>query len=374
MTAATAPLEGASTEADIGNAGLIGGIAVLLALGAGARFLDANVASWFVGTDLAGPARTIEYPVYAIALGLLGNAALTLAGLRDRLRAAFRTEFLIKTGLVLLGASINLKILVSAAGPAILQSVVMITSVFLFTWWLAGALGLEPKLRALLAAGLSICGVSAAIAAAGAVQAKKEQLAYVASLVILFAIPSIFIQPWLVGVLGLAPPVAGAWIGGNIDTTAAVTAAGALVGEEALRVATIVKVSQNALMGVVAVLLTIYFVVRVERQPNAPRPGLGELWTRFPKFVLGFIVASIVGTWFVSASSVGAGTAAITAINGMRTWFLILAFVSIGLELRVGSLREAGWRPIGVFLVATAFNLTLALLVSSVLFANFAAS
>jgi uncharacterized integral membrane protein (TIGR00698 family) len=374
MATAEAPFERDSAAVGSSNAGLVGGIVVLLALGAAARFLDANVATWFKGTGLEGPTKTIEYPIYAITLGLLGNLVLGLTGLRDRLHAAFRTEFLIKTGLVLLGASINLNILVSAAGPAIAQSVVMITSVFLFTWWLAGVLGLEPKMRALLAAGLSICGVSAAIAAAGAVQAKKEQLAYVTGLVILFAIPSIFIQPWLVGVLGLSQSVAGAWIGGNIDTTAAVTAAGTLVGEDALRIATIVKVSQNALMGVVAVLLTIYFVVRVERKPDAPRPGLGELWTRFPKFVLGFIAASILGTWFTSTASADAGTATIGAINGLRVWFLILAFVSIGLELRVSSLREAGWRPIGVFATATAFNLGLALLVSSILFANFAAS
>ncbi|NJD27521.1 MAG: putative sulfate exporter family transporter [Chloroflexi bacterium] len=374
MTALETPLSRSEERVETGYGGLIGGIVVLLILGAAARFLDANVASWFAGTALAGPAKAIEFPVYAIALGLLGNLALAMLGLRERFRAAFRTEFLIKTGLVLLGASINLSIILSAAGPAIAQSVFMITVVFLFTWWIAGVLGLEPKLRALLAAGLAICGVSAAIAAAGAVHAKKEQLAYVAGLVILFAIPSIFIQPWLVGLLGLPSAVAGAWIGGNIDTTAAVTAAGTLVGEDALKIATIVKVTQNAMMGVVAVLLTIYFVMRVDRTPDSPRPGLGELWVRFPKFVLGFIAASIIGTWFVGAVAADTGTAAIGAINGMRTWFLILAFVSIGLELRVTSLREAGWRPIGVFAIATVFNLALALVVASILFAGFSVS
>ncbi|MEV6866729.1 putative sulfate exporter family transporter [Streptosporangium subroseum] len=108
----------------------------------------------------------------------------------------------------------------AAAGPAIIQAIVLITTVFLFTWWLGGRLGLDDKLRALLSAAVSICGVSAAIAAAGAVQARREQLAYSASLVIAFALPSIFILPWLAGVFGLSPEVAGAWIGGNIDTTA----------------------------------------------------------------------------------------------------------------------------------------------------------
>jgi uncharacterized integral membrane protein (TIGR00698 family) len=322
------------------------GLVTVFALAAATRFLDLNVSVWFKDTSLAGVAKAIEFP-------------------------AFRTEFFIKTGLVLLGASINLSVLVSAAGPAILQSLLLISGVFLFTFWLAGVAGLDSKLRALLAAAVSICGVSAAIAAAGAVQAKKEQLAYAASLVILFAIPSIFIQPWLAGVLGLPQAVAGGWIGGNIDTTAAVTAAGTLVGDDALKVATIVKVTQNALMGVVAVLLTLYFVTVVERNPGAPRPGLGELWRRFPKFVLGFIAASVIATWWIGAVPKVQSDPAIAVVTAMRTWFLILAFVSIGLEFRVASLREAGWKPLGVFATATVFNLALALVLASVLFGGF---
>ncbi len=168
------------------------GVLLVLVLGAVTRYLDKNVASWFEGSDLA---KAIEYPVYAVVIGLLGNAVLTATGLRDRLAGGFRTEFFIKTGLVLLGASINLKVIVTAAGPAIVQGIILITTVFLFTWWLGGRFGLDDKLRALLSAAVSICGVSAAIAAAGAVQAKKEQLAYSASLVIAFALPSIFILP-----------------------------------------------------------------------------------------------------------------------------------------------------------------------------------
>ncbi len=185
-------------QARIGRSGWTAvGLAVVLGLAAATRFLDLNVSGWFAGTGLASVTKTIEYPVYAIILGLLGNLVLSTLGVLDRMRAAFRTEFFIKTGLVLLGASINLSVIVSAAGPALAQSVLLISGIFLFTFWLAGVVGLDSKLRALLAAAVSICGVSAAIAAAGAVHAKREQLAYTASLVILFAIPSIFIQPWL---------------------------------------------------------------------------------------------------------------------------------------------------------------------------------
>ncbi|MFC3502598.1 YeiH family protein [Micromonospora krabiensis] len=348
------------------------GLLVVLGLAALTRYLEQNVPVFAEGTALEDIAAAIEYPVYAILLGLLGNLAVTLLGLRDRIAAAFRTEFFIKTGLVLLGASINLAVIASAAGPAIAQATLLISGVFLFTWWLAGRLGLDDKLRALLASAVSICGVSAAIAAAGAVRARREQLAYAASLVIVFALPSIFLLPWLADVLGLEPAVAGAWIGGNIDTTAAVTAAGALAGEEALQIASIVKVTQNALMGVVAVALTAYFTLRVERRPGAARPRLVELWHRFPKFVLGFVAASVIATWYLDAAG-SDGKATIAIVNDLRVWFLILAFVSIGLEVRVAALREAGWRPVAVFASATVFNLLLALGLASLLFRNFAA-
>lgn len=344
------------------------GVLVVLALAAAARYLEQAVPEATEGGPLAGVGAAIEYPVYAIALGLLGNAVLAATGLRDRLAGGFRTEFFIKTGLVLLGASINLGLIVTAAGPALIQAVVLISGVFGFTWWLGGRAGLDDKLRALLASAVSICGVSAAIAAAGAVQARKEQLAYSASLVIAFALPSIFILPWLAAVFGLSPAVAGAWIGGNIDTTAAVTAAGAIVGEDALRIASIVKVSQNALMGVVAVALTAYFAFRIERRPDAPRPGVAELWRRFPKFVLGFVAASVIATWYLGA---GGSKAVIGVANDLRVWFLILAFVSIGLEFRVSSLKEAGWRPVGVFAAATGVNLLLALGLAMLLFSGF---
>ncbi len=347
------------------------GLVVVLALAWATKYLDKNVPGWLADTGLAKVSKSVEYPIYAIAFGLLGNLVLTVTGVRDRLSAAFRTEFFIKTGLVLLGVSINLSLLVTAAGPAILQALLLISGVFLFTWWIGGLLGLDDKLRALLASAVSICGVSAAIAAAGAVRAKREQLAYAASLVIVFALPSIFLLPWLADTWGLSDAVAGAWIGGNIDTTAAVTAAGTLAGEDALKIATIVKVTQNALIGVVAVALTAYFAFKVEKTPDAQRPGLIELWRRFPKFVLGFIAASILGTIYANSVAAADNTAAQAVATNLRTWFLILAFVSIGLEFRVTALREAGWRPIAVFAAATLANIGLALGLAALLFANF---
>ncbi|MFE7743802.1 YeiH family protein [Nocardia sp. NPDC057455] len=347
------------------------GIAVVIVLGALTRYFETHVPRWAVDTPFQRVAKSIEYPVYAIALGLIGNVVLTRLALRERLSAGFRTEFFIKTGVVLLGASINLKILLTAAGPSIVQALLLITAVFGFTWWLGGRLGLDDKLRALLSSAVSICGVSAAIAAAGAVQARREQIAYAASLVIVFALPSIFLLPWLAETLGLPDAVAGAWIGGNIDTTAAVAASGAIAGEQALQIATIVKTTQNALIGVVAIALTAYFTLRVERVPGAVRPSVRQFWERFPKFVLGFIAASIIGTLYLQAADKKSGAAHIAIVNDLRTWFLIFAFVSIGLEFSLRGLREAGWRPVVVFGSAVVVNLAVGLGLSVLLFHYF---
>ncbi|MGW8651420.1 putative sulfate exporter family transporter, partial [Nocardia salmonicida] len=159
-TSETAALQGNSRPS---VADIVAGIALVLVLGALTRFFDTHVPQWAADTPFKRVAKTVEYPVYAIVIGLIGNVVLNKLGLRERLSAGFRTEFFIKTGVVLLGASINLKILVTAAAPSIVQALALITIVFGFTWWFGGVLGLDDKLRALLSSAVSICGVSAAI-------------------------------------------------------------------------------------------------------------------------------------------------------------------------------------------------------------------
>ncbi|MGO2650656.1 MAG: putative sulfate exporter family transporter [Corynebacterium variabile] len=232
--------------------------------------------------------------------------------------------------------------------------------------------GIDDHLRALLSSAVSICGVSAAIAAAGAVKAKKEHLAYTATLVIAFELPSISILPWLADLLGLSPAVAGAWIGGNIDTTAAVSAAGAPAGEDSLQIASIVIVTQNALIGVVAVALTAWFALRVERDESAPRIRAIDFWHRFPKFVLGFIAASVAVTVAAEFLSEADLDGVDSAVKGFRDYFLTLAFVSVGLEFEAKALREAGMKPVAVFAAATLFNIVLGLALATLLFSNFA--
>lgn len=367
------PLERANLQdgSHLQIAPFIGGIAVVLLGVVITRILSKNVPDWSEGTFLESLGGAIEYPVYAITLGLILNAILSAVNLQHKLSAGFRTEFFIKTGLVLLGGTVVFTVIIRAAGPAVLQALALISGVFLFTWWFGGKLGLEDRLRALLASALSICGVSAAIAAAGAVKAKKEDLAYTASLVILFALPSIFLLPWLGSLLGLSPEVTGAWIGGNIDTTAAVTAAAAVVGEQTVQVASIVKMTQNALIGFVAVALTSWFALKVEQTGTAERLNLRKFWQRFPKFVLGFLTASLIITIAAEFASEARLDNFDAVIKGFRDYFLIAAFVSIGLEFKVSSLKQAGTKPLAVFAAGTAFNIVLGLILAVVLFSNF---
>jgi uncharacterized membrane protein YadS len=299
------------------------------------------------------PGKALEYPLWAVLVGLAGNLLLRLGGAHEYIRPGIRMELFLKVGLVLLGAGINLSLLMSAVGSSVLQALVLITGVFTFSWWLGGRFGLEDKLRAVMSTALAVCGVSAAIAAAGSVLAKKEQVTYVTSLVIVVALPMMVIAPLLASAMGLPQQVAGAWFGGNIDTTAAVIGAGTIYGEEAQQVASIVKNTQNALMGVVAFLLALFFAARSAEPGYRPSPRV--LWERFPKFVLGFVVASIL----FSLGWIDGGKG--SAIDAIKNWSFTLAFVCMGLELSAGEFRSMGWKPLAVFLTATVFNTLLAL-------------
>ncbi len=305
--------------------------------------------------------KALEYPLWAAVLGLLANIVASGLKVKDKLSIVVRTELFLKVGLVLLGASVNIVEVLSVGVRGLIQALVMVTAVFFFTWWLGGVLQLEKKLRAVMCAAISICGVSAAIAAAGSILAKKEHLAYVTAMVIVTALPLMVLMPWIAVLAGMAAGWAGAWFGANIDTTAAVVGAGAIYGEEAVRVASIIKMAQNSLIGVVAFLLTLYWVTREERTGNE-RPSARVLWDRFPKFVLGFLLVSVL-------ASLGIFTKAqVKDITALRHWAFTLAFIGIGWDLVFGEVRKIGLRPLVVYLAATVFNTVLALGVSWLLF------
>lgn len=307
------------------------------------------------------PGKALEYPLWAALIGLVVNYGLKTIGVYDQIRAGFRTELFLKIGLVMLGAGISFQVIVISATGAVIQGLIMVSSVYFFSWWLSGKFGLPDTLRAVMSTAVSICGVSAAIAAAGSVLAKKEEITYVTALVIVTALPLMVIAPLLATAMNLPEPVAGAWFGGNVDTTAAVVGAGTIYGETAQEIASIVKTTQNALIGVVAFVLALYFTTVVEGKNE--RPSASVIWKRFPKFVLGFILASLLFTFGVLKSGDPS-----TAIKSMKDWFFAMAFVCMGLELSVGQIRKMGWSPVVVYLIVTIFNTILALGVAWLIF------
>ncbi len=343
---------------DPGIAGFLVGLALVVVLAFIARW--AKIQVYGASLPFGIPGKVLEYPLWAAIIGLVVNWILKAVNAYDFLKPGFRTELFLKIGLVMLGAGISFKVIITAAAGAIIQGIIMVTAVYFFSWWLGGKFGLPDTLRAVMSTAVSICGVSAAIASAGSVLAKKEEITYITALVIITALPLMVIAPLIAEAINLPEPVAGAWFGGNVDTTAAVVGAGTIYGETAQKIASIVKQTQNALIGVVAFLLALYFTTVVEGKSQKPSAAI--IWQRFPKFVLGFIVASLLFTF----GWIGKDPSA--AIKGMKDWFFCLAFVCMGLELSVSEMKKMGWAPVIVYLIVTVFNTVLALIVAWIIF------
>lgn len=308
----------------------------------------------------------IEYVIFALIMGLLiGNLTPIPAWLRE----AARSEFFIKTGLVILGTSVLFTDIVKAGLPGILQAVLVVSVVWFFALWLSRKLKVDDEFGVILASAVAICGVSAAIVASGAIKGDKKKLSYVTTLVLLVAIPMMVLQPWLVKVLHIPEIVGGAWLGGTLDTTASVTAAAALVGPAALKAGVIIKFSQNVLIGVAAFFIAIWWTYRkgnIANQANTEKPGLGVVWERFPKFVLGFIAASLIFSFLIPVDTAKSVSG---ILNSLRTVWFALAFVAIGLEARFTDLvKIEGGRPAIAFIGAQLFNILWTLIWAWLLF------
>jgi uncharacterized integral membrane protein (TIGR00698 family) len=305
----------------------------------------------------------IEYVVFGLIIGLvLSNLDLSPAWLKE----AARSEFFIKTGLVILGTSILFTDIVNAGLPGILQAIAVVIVVWFFALWLSRKLKVDDEFGVILASAVSICGVSAAIVAAGAIKGDKKKLSYVTTLVLLVAIPMLVLQPWMIKRFGIPEVVGGAWLGGTLDTTASVTAASQLVGPLALKAGVIVKFSQNVLIGVAAFFIATWWTLKKENNQKAEKTGLRIVWERFPKFVLGFIATSLIFSFLIPVET----TKQVSGfLNGLRTLWFALAFVSIGLEAKFSDLvkTQAG-RPALAFTVAQLFNIFWTLLWAYLLF------
>ena len=352
---------------------------VLLVLGpviAGAAVLRANMSTFVPGALLlyvlgwlsqamagyVGAAGFgLEYVIFALAIGLFINHTV---GVPNWLREGLKTEYYIKTGLVVLGATILFDEIVGAGMLGIMQALVVVLSVWAFAFWLARRLHVDDEMATMLASAVSICGVSAAIATCGAIQGDKKKLSYVTSLVLLVAMPMMVLMPLAAKAMGMSSVVAGAWLGGTLDTSAAVVAAGELLGNAGRNAAVVVKLSQNTLIGFAAFFLTIWWATRHEGGKHGASVGL--IWDRFPKFVFGFLLASLLFSFVLTDGTV---TATRGLVNDIRTVLFAMAFVSIGLETSLASVvSTGGGRPAAAFLGGQAFNLIVTLIAAYAFF------
>ena len=307
----------------------------------------------------------LEAVIFSLFFGLLiGN----LFKLPEWFRAVLSTELFVKTGLVLLGTSIIFSDILKAGSLGLIQSLVVVISVWYFAYWLCKKFKLDDELTMMIASAVSICGVSAAIATAGAIKGDKKKLSYVISLVLIIAIPMMIVMPIVAKHFNFSQEVTGAWLGGSIDTTGAVVASGTLVGETALKISTIVKFSQNVLLGIAAFAISIYWTYANKNNipGNVEKPTLQLIWDRFPKFVLGFIIASLLFSFIVDPTSASDVQG---SLKNIQTLWFVLAFTSIGLETKFSDLiNRNNKKPLYVFLIAQLFNVLITLIIAYFLF------
>ena len=330
------------------------------------------VISFTLASQSVIKAYNLEYALWALLVGLIISNTI---GTPQLLKDAALTEFYIKTGLVLLGASVLMSRLLALGVPGVFVAWV-VTPVVLISTYIFGQKILKIKSKSLnmvISADMSVCGVSAAIATAAACKAKKEELSLAIGISLAFTAVMMVVLPMIISATGMDEILAGAWMGGTIDATGAVAAAGALVGDQALEVAATVKMIQNILIGVTAFGVAIYWVTSVERDPEGARPNAMEIWYRFPKFVIGFVLASV--TFSLIHGMMAGGPEMVDAMikDSTKTWgkwLFGLAFVSIGLETNFRELTPQlkGGKPLLLYLAGQSLNLCLTLFMAWLMF------
>jgi uncharacterized integral membrane protein (TIGR00698 family) len=358
------------------------------------RFLPAflalyvvTVAIYFLGLWDQAAHYNLEPPLVALGLGLVVS---NTVGIPRWLEPGLRVEFYIKTGIVLLGAGLPFTLIAWAGPVAIVQAAIVSLVTFGVIYYSAVRLGLDRRLAATLGTGGAVCGVSGAIAIGGAVGAKKEQVSVAISLVVVWAIVMIFVLPLIARSLHLSTGVAGAWIGTSEFADAAGLAAAQTYGgyagnvpgiaghaDAAVTAFTLMKViGRDVWIGVWAFVLSLIATTRWERTPVQGKPDAGEIWRRFPKFVLGFLAASVV----ITLVSKGYDYAAykkdvlpglVAPLQVLRTWAFTFAFLSIGLTTRVREFVSVGARPFYAFTLGVAVNVALGFVLSTQVFSDF---
>ena len=342
---------------------------------------------YFLGLWDQAAHYNLEPPLVALGLGLLISNSV---GTPRWLEPALRVEFYIKTGIVLLGASLPLTLIAWAGPVAIVQAAVVSLVTFGVIYLSATRLGLDQRLAATLGTGGAVCGVSGAIAIGGAVGAKKEDVSVAIALVVAWAIVMIFVLPLAARSFHLSTGVAGAWIGTSEFADAAGLAAAQSYGgyagnvpgiggsaDAAVAAFTLMKViGRDVWIGVWAFVLSLVATTRWQSTGIESRSGAGEIWRRFPKFVLGFLIASALVTLISRGYDYAAYKKEVLPIlvaplQALRTWAFTFAFLSIGLTTRLREFASVGARPFYAFTLGVVVNVVLGFFLSTQIFNEF---
>lgn len=330
---------------------------------------------------LGAQAISKQYGFGAEAWGVvLGMLVANTIGTPKKVLPACQVEFFIKTGLVLLGAEVLFNKIIAIGIPGIFVAWVVTPIVIVVTYAFGQTILKMPSrtLNIVISADMSVCGTSAAIATAAACRAKKEELTLSIGLSLVFTAIMMIAMPAFIKAVGIPEVLGGAWMGGTIDSTGAVAAAGAFLGQKAMYVAATIKMIQNVMIGVTAFCVALYWVTKVEAEtaPSGHKVGLGEIWHRFPKFVLGFIAASIL--FSVIDASLGKDLGGAIMEHGivrggtkvLRDWFFALSFAAIGLSTNFRELSKyfKGGKPIILYVCGQSFNLVLTLTMAYIMF------
>lgn len=306
--------------------------------------------------------RYLEWAFWALLIGLLIS---NTVGTPEWLKPAIRTEFYIKTGLVIMGFSVLFSNIAKFGLYGLGIAWIVTPIVIIFMWWFGTKvlkIGNKP-LVITMASATSVCGTSAAIATGAAAKAKKEDLSLAISISIIFTILMMVFEPMIIRWAGMNQLMGGSLIGGTVDSTGAVVLAGNALGPEAEQAAVLVKSIQNILIGFIAFFVAIFFATRVDKTGDS-KVGAGEIWNRFPKFIIGFFVASLVASFIIKPLTSGAD---VKAINGVldqyKNWAFVLAFTSIGLDTNFKSLTKQmqGGKVLWLYVVGQLFNIALTL-------------
>jgi len=293
-------------------------------------------------TALGGTARVVgnSTPLNPLVLAIVFGAAVgvTVGVPSWAAPGVDRHKLLLEIGIVLLGAQLTIGGLFST-GPVVLGLAVgVVLAGVLFVELVGRRVGIASRTRSLLAAGASVCGVSAIIAVAGSIDGNEADISYAAGTVLLFDAVTLVAFPIAGTALGLPDRTFGIWAGLSLFSTGPTTAVGFAISETAGQWATVTKLVRNTLIGILAVGYAIRY------SSGTGRTDAREIWYQFPKFLVGFLLVAV----FVNLGPVD--VAARTTIGRISDWLFALAFVGLGVELNPRRLRATGVRPLAVVL------------------------